>query len=141
MIGGEAQRAALRRDAENRAREAWTAHRFEVSGIGYAEFPKSAQFDLAFYKRPYVSTGICLDTDELRNVLNVSDQSDPPLPNITPFVVEYDLNDNGFYVGAWCAVNIEWPGEPPDAESGFTFEIDFVWRGIGIKDVNPEVRD
>lgn len=136
----ERHRAALDRDAENRSREAWSAKRFDISGVGFAEFPKAASFGLAFLDQPFVTTGFVLDTDELRDALGVADNEDPPMPMVAGFVTEYDLNENGFYVGAWCAVNIQWAVEPPDPELGFTFQVDFTWRGIGIKDVNPEVR-
>lgn len=136
----ERTRAALDRNAENRSREAWSAHRYDITGAGYAEFPKSARFDLAFLDQPFVNYGLVLDSDELRRVLNVADTANPAMPTVTAWVTEYDQNERGFYVGAWCAVNVTWPGEPPDPEEGFTFQVDFTWRGIGIKDVDPEVR-
>lgn len=137
-VGTERRRASLARNAENASRSAFATQTFEVSGAGVIEFPKSAQFGLTFISRPTISVGCLIDMDELAAAYGLSQSATPPVPIVTGFVTEWDTNERDWFVGAWCAVNVYWnAGAPSDA---FTFEIDFTFRGIGIKDVDPEVR-
>lgn len=136
----ERHRAALERNLENKSRMAFSSHRFDVTGTGFTEFPDSAQFGLAYVSQPYVAIGYVIDSDEIRRVFSLGDDDPLPIPAITAAVTDWDLNERGFYVGAWCACNVSWPDTPPPELENFTFQVDFTWRGIGIKDVDPEVR-
>lgn len=134
--GLERRRAEDARNYENRTRLAFADHSFNVSGAGIIEFPESARFELSFLKRPKVAFGVIMDMDELADQLDVD--GTPPMPLITGYVTDWDQNDKGFYTGAWCGVNVYWTTPPPE---DFEFEIDFTFSGIGIKDIDPEVRD
>jgi hypothetical protein len=128
----EARRAALSRNAENKARMAFSSGTFALSGEGLAEFEDAIEFGLAYLERPFVMTGITLEWD-------LGDFPDGTLPpHVTGYVFDWEVNEFGHYTGAWCAARIEWGGVvvPED----FEFEIDFTFKGIAMKDVDPEVR-
>lgn len=131
-MSDEARRAAIERNKENKARLAFASATFEIDGGGYAEFEDAAEFGLAFLERPYVMTGISIDLE----LADLPDGTPPPM--VTGYVVEWDQNEHGFYTGAYCAAHVDWGVTVPP--EGFTFEIDFTFRGIAMKDVDPEVR-
>lgn len=135
----ERRRAEDARNYENRTRTAHASQTFEVEGSGVVEIPKVAAFGLTYIERPFVSVGFIIDLDELALAYDLNDQAVPPVPIITGFVTDWDLNDRGWYVGAWCGVNIYWTTGPPPEP--FPFQVDFNFRGIGIKDVDPAVRE
>ena len=127
----EARRAALNRNAENKARMAFASGTFFCDGEGLAEFEDAIEFGLAFLERPFVFTGVNFDLD----LFDLDDGFTPP--HITAYVVDWEVNEQGFYTAAWCAALVEWGFAPtPEGE----FEIDFTFRGIAMKDVDPEVR-
>lgn len=133
MMGWEeARRASLQRNAENKARMAFASGTFEVEGNGLAEFEDPIEFGLAFLERPFVSTGVNMDWE----ILDLEEGTLPP--HVTGYVFDWEVNEHGFYTAAWCAAHITWLTiEYPE---GPTCEIDFTFRGIGMKDVDPEVR-
>lgn len=137
----ERRRAALQRNATNAARLAFADFHFKVTnGNGFYQFPKAGDFGLTFAERPAVSTGVVIDIDALAELEEVEDEDDIVVPSITGFVVEWDLNERGFYVGAWCGVNVYWPVGAVAPED-YVFYIDYTFHGIAIKDVDPEVRE
>jgi hypothetical protein len=133
----ERRRAEIHRNQENATRLAIANHTFDVAGTGVIEFPDSAQFELAFIERPKVAVGLVIDLDSLGEAYETD--MVPPVPLVTGFVSEWDQNDRDFYVGAWCGVHIYWTAGVPTED--FTFTVDFTFTGIGIKDVDPEVRE
>lgn len=133
----ETQRAALDRNKENRARLAFTSHTFNVktsaAAGGLVEFPGCAEFGLAFINIPFLATGVHYDLDEAD-----PDETGALPPQITGFVTDWDQNELGFYTGAYCGVVVAWQG--PFTDDDFTFQVDFTFNGLAMKDVDPDVR-
>jgi len=169
---GEARRAALARNAENRARLAFVSETYRVtvyqgedsfpttsrlpSTMNYDDgellypdvtlqrFPDAAEFGLAFVERPFVTTGVVLDVEDFLRSTQVErdeyhDEDPPVVPVVTGMVTEWDLNEHGFYIGAWCAASCFYPYA--GFQSSLSFQIDFTFHGTAMKDVDPEVRD
>lgn len=210
---GEARRASLERNAENRSRLAFAGVTFDVPLFRFGEgnptttttsslspfrssvpraqgdgddedssweddwrnfidqhqtivFERPAEFDLSFMERPFVSTGLVMNMEMIRDWyineyglwdMDAAYEMDMA-PQITGHVTEWLRNENGYYTGAWCAVVVEmpWTMRPPEygaesrpatrRRSGVApreeppVQIDFSFRGIAMKDVEPEVR-
>ena len=80
-----------------------------------------------------MATGVHYDLDE-------ADPDDAGLvpPQVTGFVTDWDQNELGFYIGAYCGVVVSWfTGTPPP---DFKFQVDFTFLGVAMKDVDPDVR-
>lgn len=139
----ERRRASLQRNAHNAARLAFADFHFKVTqGSGLVVFPKGGDFGLSFAERPSVSSGIFLDIDELARTLAIDDADAIGFscPTVTPMVTEWDLDEHGYYTGAWCAAMVLWP-ETITVPEDFVFYVDFLFSGIAIKDVDVGVRD
>lgn len=139
----EYRRSETARHRENSARLAQEYHKFWSTGSGFMEFEDAAEFDITFIEEPYMHYGCQVDIDELADALNVEPGDTPPLPTCTGFVTDWDLDDRGFYLGAFLAVSVTWPTVstvtiPPDLTVRIKHH--FTFTAVGIKDVPIDIR-
>ena len=133
----ERRRAADARHHENRARLAMAYARFDSEGSGSMEFEDGVDFGLTFIEQPYVTTGHVIDLDELAEALGLDEGVTPPIPQVSSYVTEWQIDDRGFYVGAWCAAVVSDMALP----EGVTVSIQhhFTFSAVAIKDVPIDV--
>lgn len=131
------------RHRENSARHAQAFAQFHSTGQGALEFHQRVDFRTTFIERPFVAYGSEVDVDELAELLDHdSDTNDmPPLPLACGYVTDWDTDERGFYLGAWCAVRVHFP---PEAEVPTTVPVEmyhhFTFAGIAMKDVPLDTR-
>lgn len=127
---------------ENTARLASAYASYKSTGQGSVEFGKRADFGLTFIERPYVSYCSVVDLDELGDLMGVPGGEDVPMPLVTGFVTEWDTDDRGFYVGAWCGVRVWYP--PTDLVP-YSVDVElqhhFTFQAIALKDIPLDVAD
>lgn len=134
-----AEKEAIR---ENSARLASSYARYSSDGQGTVEFGRRANFGLTFIERPFVSYCSVLDLDELGALMDIAGGEPVPMPLVTGFVTEWDTDDRGFYVGAWCGVRVWFP--PTDLVSydiNPVIEHHFTFQAIALKDIPLDVTD
>ena len=127
---------------ENTARLASAYSGYESNGQGAIEFERRTDFGLTFIERPFVSYAAIIDLDALGDVLNIDGGLVTPMPLVSGFVTEFDIDDRGFYVGAWVGARVYFPttdAVPLDAV--VTVEHHFTFQAIAIKDVPLDMRD
>lgn len=138
----ERRRAEVERHRENSARLAHEFHKFNTTGQGSIEFPDACRFDITFIEEPFVTYGAATGLDDLADQLNLDPGETPPIPICTGLVTDWDMDDRGFYVGAWVAARVYFP--TPDAiDPKLQVSIDhhFTFTAIGMKDIPLDVRD
>jgi len=138
----ERQRNEYARNRENQGRWANAYARFRSLGQGPYEFEERAPFGLTFVEVPFVAIGHQIDLDEVEAIVTtpVANGDTPPMPQVTGFVTEWEIDDRGFYIGAWCAVVVAFPAEiPVDAE--LEIQHYFTFSANAIKDIPTEGAD
>ena len=138
----ERQRTEYYRNRENQGRWANAYARFRSLGQGPYEFEERASFGLTFVEVPFVSIGHQVDLDDIADIVTtpVANGDTGPMPHVTGYVTEWETDDRGFYIGAWCAVNVTFPEEiPVDADLEVLHY--FTFSANAIKDVPTEGAD
>lgn len=130
------------RHAENKGRLAFASHRVRTDGQGTVEFEDTVSFGLTFVERPFISTGFQIDMDQAREALDVPDNDDIFLPQVTGYVTEWDKTERDHYVGCWVAVSVTYPPSEladyaVDAQVGIW--TDFTFSAIAIKDIPTDL--
>lgn len=101
------------RTRENSARLAKVFSRFRTTGQGSVVFERRCDFGLTFIEEPFMSYGSMVDEDELADKLDMdsgaNDQT--PLPMCSGSVLEWDVDERGFYIGAWVGARVYFPKE------------------------------
>lgn len=126
--------------AENSARLAHAYATFETTGSGSMIFEERVDFDVTYIEQPIISYGSVLDADDLADAQGF-DEGDPPVfPISSGFVVEWDKDDRGYYVGCWVGVRVAFMQEDYYSFSGSgTVEVEmthnFTFSAVGLKDV------
>lgn len=143
-LGFEAEKRLAEKDAirENSARLASAYAAYRSTGQGSKEFEKRADFGLTFVERPFVAYSAIIDLDELGELLNIDEKDDIPMPLVSGMVTEWDVDERGFYIGAWVGCRVHFPpedGVPLDAK--VRVEHHFTWQAIAMKDIPLDVRD
>lgn len=131
----ELRRREDSRHAENRARLALAFAEFDSTGQGAVEFGEMADFGVTFLEKPSVSTGVEIDIDALAELLELDDDEDVPLPHVTSFVTDWDLDDKGFYVGAYVAAAVSFADPLISVEVPVSVVHHFTFAGVAIKDI------
>lgn len=131
----ELRRREDARHAENRARLAMAFAEFDSTGQGTVEFGEVADFGVTFLEKPSVSTGVEIDVDELAELLDLDDEANVPMPHVTAYVVDWDLDDKGFYVGAYVAATVSFPDPSVSVEVPVALVHHFTFAGTAIKDI------
>lgn len=126
------------RNSENRGRLAHAYGRFVTSGPGSIEFTEPLQFECTFVELPFISTGHYLDINDWANVLDRGPRDLTSFPQATAYVIDWDLNDRGFYIGAWCGAAISYPGDIP-LDVQIEIRHHFTFSGNAIKDFDPSL--
>lgn len=114
----EIARRTSRMHAENHGRLAVNRARFTTAGWGSYEFEEIADFDATFIEEPTLSVGFQMEADEWREALedagyvasNIETEGtslDIPFPVVSGFVTTWEQDDNGYYVGAYCAASVQ----------------------------------
>ena len=137
----ELHRAELARHRENAARVAMAFARFETLGQGTLEFEERIDFGLTYIEEPFVSYGCQLDMDVLASAIGLEDGETPPLPQSTGYVTDWDIDERGFYTGAWVAAAV-FDGTgliPPDVD--VVIDHHFTFQAIAIKDIPLDLTD
>lgn len=137
----EAARAEQIRHRENSARLAQAFAKFESTGQGTVEFEERVDFGLTFIEEPYITYGCQLDLDELANLLNTEESGTPVLPQATGYVTEWDIDERGFYTGAWMAATVYDPTGALSTGVELVVNHHFTFSAIAIKDVPLDVTD
>lgn len=137
----EDQRAELARHRENTARLALAFARFETTGQGTIEFEERVDFGLTYIEEPFISYGCQIDMDNLADALGLDDGATPPLPQSTGFVTEWDIDDRGFYTGAWVAASIFDPTLQIPTDVDLVIDHHFSFQAIGLKDIPLDLTD
>lgn len=133
--------AEIARHRENRARLAHVFAEFRTKGQGSSVFKKRVRFGLAFVERPNMSAGCWLDFDDYCETIDLDpDEVAIPLPSTTQYVIDWDIDPDGLYTGAYCAARVDLP---PEIDPMLKVEIwhNFHFAGEAIKDVDPELGD
>lgn len=135
-------RGEVERQRENSARFATAYAEYESTGQGGIEFGKRANFGLTFIEKPVVSYGAVVDLDALSDLLDVDPKDMPPLPIVTGYVTEWDRDDRGFYIGAWCAARVFFdPLDAVAADVNVRCEHDFSFTAVAMKDIPLDQTD
>ena len=137
----ERHRAELARHRENSARLAVAFARFTTVGQGTIEFEERVDFGLTFIEEPYITYGCQLELDELADRLEATEDTTPTLPQATGFVTEWDIDDRGFYLGAWVAATVYDPTGGITSDIEVTIDHHFTFQAIGMKDIPLDVTD
>ena len=135
-----AEKEAIR---ENSARLASAYSAYKSTGQGSVQFARRTDFELTFIERPFVAYGAVIDLDDLADLLNLDPGDDIPIPLVSGFVTEWDVDERGFYIGAWVACRVQFPtgtpAVPPD--TAVKVEHHFTFQAIAMKDIPLDVRD
>lgn len=123
------------RNAENKGRRAGVFAKYDTTGQGVVEFDQRLSFDLTYVQEPFVSYGCKIDTDALRDVLNLgSDDALPAMPLATGYVTDWDQDRNGNYIGCWVAVTVYYPPALPTSAQ-IAMEHFFSFDAVALKDI------
>ncbi len=125
---------ALHRNRENRGRLASASTEFVTTGVGTVEFDEPVDFGITFVEKPRVHYGSEINTEDLRELLDIAETDPINLPNVSGSVVDWDLDENEHYVGAWCAVTIT---TADLADIVVTHHFDFVAVGTKVIPTDP----
>ena len=134
----ELRRRADARHHENRARLAHAYARFATEGVGSAQFEDVVDFGLTFIEKPFVAVGAEVDLDALAEALGLDEEDEAiPMPHVSSYVVEWDRDERGFYVGAWCAGVVTFPTGSATVPADFVLEVthNFTFSGVALKDI------
>lgn len=137
----ERRRADLQRHQENSARLAQSFALFETTGQGAIEFPKRVNFDLTFVERPYLTYASEIDLEALGDLLELGEGPTPPLPSVSGFVTEWDVDARGFYTGCWCAAGVYFHDITVPVDAAVHMMHHFTFTGMAMKDIPLDVRD
>lgn len=139
----EHQRQEVDRHRENSGRLAQVHAVFESTGQGTTQHEKRINFELTFIEKPIVSYGCSIDMDALEDLLATdmeAEVDDTPIPLSTGYVTAWDQDERDFYVGCWVAASVMFsPLSLVSAEVMPVIEHNFLFSGIGIKDIPPEL--
>lgn len=137
----EQARAELARHRENSARLALAFAKFESTGQGTVEFEERVDFGLTFIEKPYITYACEIDLDELANQVGSTEDETPVLPLVSGYVTEWDIDDRGFYTGAWMAAVVFDPSGVLPTDVQIVIDHHFTFTAIAIKDVPLDVTD
>lgn len=109
----EIRRAEVERHKENAARLAEAAARFVSNGQGSVEFERRIDFGVTFVREPTFTYGAAIDMDEIGDALStdVHSSKGPPMPITSGYVVDWDRDHKGYYIGAWVGARVYYPPE------------------------------
>lgn len=128
--------ADQQRHHENRARLAHAYSRFTTEGVGTVEFEDCIDFGLTFVERPFIAVGHQIDMEHVRDLFDAGSDEDVYLPQVTGYVIDWDMTDRDHYVGCWVAVSVSVPIETVDGSYPMVkIHHDFTWSGIALKDI------
>lgn len=136
------RRQKSEQNRENAARLAQSYAVFKTTGQGSHQYDEKVTFGVTFTEKPIVCYGSVLDVDDLADLLGYEDEDACPLPITSGFVVNWDQDDRGFYVGCWVAVRVNFPitdGVDPTAMP--EIEHHFTFGAIAMKDIPIDETD
>lgn len=132
----EWRRGELERHRQNSARLASAYSTFRSTGQGSIEFEERCDFGLTFIRRPRVAYGCYLDLDALGELIDHEAGETPPMPNVSGFVTEWDIDARGFYVGAWVAARVGFDAvDTVDPAVKVVVQHDFTFQAVAMKDI------
>lgn len=128
---------ALTRNRENHGRMASVSTEFNTVGVGTYEGEDAVDFGVTFIEKPRPHYCTEIDVAALRELMDV-DEGDPvDLPNCSGAVVEWDIDGDGYYVGAWCAVTVSSAYVDVDVDLASLIEVThhFDFTAVGLKQI------
>lgn len=138
----EYRRAEVVRNRENHARLAQSYAVYKSTGQGSLRFRHPFTFGLTFVEEPRMGYGSVIDLDDLGDKLDHEPGEVPTMPHCTGYVVDWDTDNRGFYVGASLAVRVTFPLEdlvPVTLQVAVTHH--FTFSGVAMKDVPVDIAD
>lgn len=138
----EERRSEVERHKENASRLAEVGAHFKSTGLGSIEFPTRVDFGLTFFEKPVASHCAEIDVDDLEEMLDTDYNKNltGPLPIVTGYVTNWDVDHKGYYVGAFCGARIWFPTtDLVDPTINVVITHHFRFSAIGMKNVlaNP----
>lgn len=128
----ERRRAETARHRENRGRLATVSVKYRTTGQGTVQFNKRVNFGLTYIEQPFLSYGSGIDADALADLLDIEPRDPVAFPQVTGYVCEWDVTEQGYYDGAWVGVVVTFPATVPvDAE--IEIEHFFTFLGTALK--------
>lgn len=138
----EWRRAELERHRQNSARLATAWATFRSTGQGGMEFEDRCDFGLTFIEKPRVAYGSFLDLDALGELIDHEAGETPPMPSVSGFVTDWDVDARGFYVGAWVACAVRFDAlDAVDATVMVEVQHDFTFTAVAMKDLPMDESD
>lgn len=127
---------------ENTARLASAYSHYRSTGQGSIEFARRTDFGLTFIEKPFVSYCAVVDLDDLAELLDIDGGEDTPMPLVSGMVTEFDIDERGFYIGAWTGARVYFPITDGVAlDAAVKVEHHFTFQAVAIKDVPLDVLD
>lgn len=127
---------ALGRNRENHGRLATSSTQFLTVGVGTFESEDSVDFGVTFIEKPRPHYCTEVDLTDLRELMDIPEGDPVDLPNCSGGVVTWDVDDNGHYVGAWCAVTVFSAYLEPELQ--VTHHFDFIGVGLKVIPMDPD---
>lgn len=125
----EDHRRHLLQTQENSTRLAQAFAHFTTTGWGEWTMQNVARFDCTFIEKPTVAHGIAIEGQDL-----VATR----FPRAWGGVYKWQINNKGFYVGAWCFFVVETQSlliDTFELEPNYTLTHFFHFTGLATKDV------
>ncbi len=139
----------LARDAANKGGPA-AAFSFAVTrGEGAFSIARRIDFGLTFIEEPFMAYGCVIDIDDVIDA-GFTEPDDPggpadsgvrripQLPTCTGYVTDWDKDEQDNWIGAWVAVQVNYPIEddpPAEGYGSFPIRHHFTFQAVAIKDL------
>lgn len=121
---------------ENEAREAHSLHTLESTGVGETIEPEALMFPNPFVFKPALSYGA--------EITVLPDQELWGLPRPSGAVMRWEINDRGFFLGAFVYVTVDLEpaeGVTPEVQPNVRVEHHFRFSSLAYKDLGDKVLD
>lgn len=125
------------RNLANKATNTGAFAKFQTTGQGAFEFEEYIDFAVAYVEEPFMSYGARIDASDLRDLLDIDDDSEvPPFPLTTGFVTEWQMDAHDLYAGAWVGVRVHFPSDiPVSTDVDVVISHYYRFEGIALKGV------
>lgn len=121
---------------ENEAREAHSLHTLATTGVGSTIEPEPLMFPNPFVFKPALSYGA--------EVVRLPDQDLWGLPRLSGAVMRWEVNDRGFFLGAFVYVTVDLDpleGVTPEVQPSVRAEHHFRFSSLAYKDLGQKILD
>jgi hypothetical protein len=131
----------LARDQANKGGPA-SAHCHVVTrGAGTFVFTDRIDFGCTFIEEPFPAFASKVDLDDAEDKWGLDANNQPPLPQCTGYVHEWDLDEKGNWVGAFVTVRVTDPDAAPLTGDNLAIRHYFTFFAVAIKDLPDNTED